>query len=146
MLAACDFVYCTDDTKFAFSEVKLGIAPATISLYVLKRIGEFGSRDLMITGRRFTGKEAEWYRLANKSMPAEEIDNHVNEIIKTLLTSGPDAISACKKLIYDVSNKLNFDEAIDYTAKTIAELRASKEGQEGMASFLEKRKPNWVIE
>jgi methylglutaconyl-CoA hydratase len=146
LLAACDFVYCTDDTKFAFSEVKLGIAPATISLYVLKRIGEFGSRDLMITGRRFTGKEAEWYRLANKSLPAEEIDNHVNEIIKTLLTSGPDAISACKKLIYDVSNKLNFDEAIDYTAKTIAELRASKEGQEGMASFLEKRKPNWVIE
>lgn len=146
VLAACDFVYCTDDTKFAFSEVKLGIAPATISLYVTKRIGEYGSRDLMITGRRFTGKEAEWYRLANKSLPAEELDAYVAEIIKSLLTSGPEAIAACKKLIYYISNKMTFEEAIDYTAKTIAELRASDEGQEGMASFLEKRKPRWVIE
>ncbi|MBU0486967.1 MAG: enoyl-CoA hydratase/isomerase family protein [Bacteroidetes bacterium] len=146
LLAACDFVYCTDETKFAFSEVKLGIAPATISLYVAKRIGEFGSRDLMLTGRRFTGKDAEWYRLANKSLPAEQLDMHVAEIVKTLLSSGPDAIAACKKLIFDISNKLGFEDAIDYTARTIAELRASKEGQEGMASFLEKRKPNWVIE
>lgn len=144
LLAACDFVYCADDTKFAFSEVKLGIAPATISLYVAKRIGEFGSRDLMITGRRFTGKEAEYYRLANKSLPAEELDNHVNEMIKILMTSGPDAMSACKQLIFDISNKLSFNDAIDYTAQMIADLRASKEGQEGMASFLEKRKPNWV--
>lgn len=146
LLAACDFVYCTDDTKFAFSEVKLGIAPATISLYVMKRIGEFGSRDLMITGRRFNGKEAEYYRLANKSLPAEELDNYVMDIVRSLLSSGPDAIAACKKLIYNVSNKLTFEEAIDFTAKMIAELRASDEGQEGMASFLEKRKPRWVIE
>lgn len=144
LLSACDFVYCADDTKFAFSEVKLGIAPATISLYVTKRIGEFGSRDLMITGRRFTGKEAEWYRLVNKSLPADELEAYVNTIIESLMTSGPDAMAACKKLIFDISNKLTFDEAIDYTARTIAELRASKEGQEGMASFLEKRKPNWV--
>jgi methylglutaconyl-CoA hydratase len=144
LLSACDFVYCTDDAKFAFSEVKLGIVPATISLYVTKRIGEYGARDLMLTGRKFTGKEAEWYRLANKSLPAEELDNYVNEMISVLMTSGPDAMSACKNLIFDISNKLNFEDAIDYTAKMIADLRASKEGQEGMASFLEKRKPNWV--
>ncbi len=144
LLAACDFVYCTDDTKFAFSEVKLGIAPATISLYVNKRIGEYGSRDLMITGRRFTGKEAEWYRLANKSLPAEELDEYVDTIIKSLLTSGPEAITACKELIYNICNNMDFEEAIDYTCQTIAKLRASNEGQEGMASFLEKRKPNWV--
>jgi methylglutaconyl-CoA hydratase len=144
LLAACDFVYCADDTKFTFSEVKLGIAPATISLYVTKRIGEYGSRDLMLTGRRFTGKEAEYYRLANKSLPSEELDGHVNEVIKILMTSGPDAMSACKKLIFDISNKLSFRDAIDYTANMIADLRASKEGQEGMAAFLEKRKPSWV--
>ncbi len=146
LLAACDFVFCTDDAKFAFSEVKLGIAPATISLYVLKRIGEFGARDLMITGRRFTGKEAEWFRLANKSLPFEELEQYLDQTVKTLLSSGPDAITACKKLIYDVSNTISFEKAIDYTARLIAELRASGEGQEGMASFLEKRKPNWVIE
>ncbi|HBX53424.1 MAG: enoyl-CoA hydratase [Bacteroidetes bacterium RIFOXYA12_FULL_35_11] len=144
LLAACDFVYCADDTKFAFSEVKLGIVPATISPYVMKRIGEYGSRELMISGRRFTGKEAEWYRLANKSLPIEELDSYVASVIEGLMTSGPEAMSACKKLIYTISNKLSFEDSIDYTARTIAEMRASKEGQEGMASFLEKRKPNWV--
>ena len=146
LLAACDFVYCDDETKFAFSEVKLGIAPATISPYVTKRVGEYGSRDLMLTGRRFKGKEAEWYRLVNKSLPADELHKHVNETVKFLMTSGPDAMAACKNLIYDISNELSFKESIDYTAKMIAELRASKEGQEGMASFLEKRKPKWVEE
>lgn len=144
ILAACDFVYCDDETKFAFSEVKLGIAPATISPYVAKRVGEFGARDLMLTGRRFSGKEAEWYRLVNKSMPGEELEPFLEKMTGILITSGPDAMAACKRLIYDISNKLSFDESIDYTAKLIAELRASKEGQEGMASFLEKRKPNWV--
>ncbi|MBN2683302.1 MAG: enoyl-CoA hydratase/isomerase family protein [Bacteroidales bacterium] len=144
ILAACDFVYCEDETKFAFSEVKLGIAPATISPYVAKRVGEYGARDLMLTGRRFNGKEAEWYRLVNKSLPEAELEEYVAKTISVLMTSGPDAMAACKQLIYDISNKLSFDESIDYTARMIAELRASKEGQEGMASFLEKRKPNWV--
>jgi len=144
LLAACDFVFCTDETKFAFAEVKLGIAPATISPYVAKRIGEFGSRDLMLTGRRFLGKEAEHYRLVNKSLPENEIEEHIKKIVKTLMSSGPDAMAACKELIYNISNKYSFDDSIDYTARLIAELRASKEGQEGMASFLEKRKPNWV--
>jgi len=145
LLAACDFVYCADDTKFAFSEVKLGIVPATISPYVVKRIGEYGSRDLMITGRRFTGQEAESYKLVNKSLPAEEIEEQVNATIKLLLTSGPEAMKACKQLIYDLFNKLDFNDSIDYSAKLIATLRASKEGQEGMASFLEKRPPVWTI-
>ncbi|MFC2111333.1 enoyl-CoA hydratase-related protein [Bacteroidota bacterium] len=144
LLSACDFVYCDNETKFAFSEVKLGITPATISPYVTKRVGEYGSRDLMLTGRRFKGKEAEWYRLVNKSLPAEELQEHVDGVVKLLMTSGPDAMAACKNLIYDISNELTFKDSIDYTAKMIAELRASKEGQEGMASFLEKRKPNWV--
>lgn len=144
LLAACDFVYCADDTKFAFSEVKLGIAPATISPYVIKRIGEYGARELMISGRRFTGKEAEWLHLVNKSMPADELDSYLQSVIEGLMTSGPDAMAAAKTLIYNISNKLSFEESIDYTARLIAELRASKEGQEGMASFLEKRKPNWV--
>ena len=144
LLAACDFVYCTDETKFAFSEVKLGIVPATISPYVVKRIGEYGARDLMLTGRRFLGKEAEYYRLVNKSLPAEELEDQINSTIKVLMSSGPDAIAACKLLLYNISNKINFVNSIDYTANLIAELRASKEGQEGMAAFLEKRKPNWV--
>jgi methylglutaconyl-CoA hydratase len=140
------FVYCADDTKFAFSEVKLGIAPATISPYVTKRIGEYGSRDLMISGKRFTGKEAEWHRLVNKSLPLEELDAYVQTVIAGIMSSGPEAMAATKTLIYNIVNKLSFEDSIDYTARLISELRASKEGQEGMASFLEKRKPNWVKE
>jgi methylglutaconyl-CoA hydratase len=146
LLAACDFVYCADDTKFAFSEVKLGIAPATISPYVTKRIGEYGSRELMISGKRFTGKEAEWHRLVNKSLPLEELNAYVQTVIAGIMSSGPEAMAATKTLIYNIVNKLSFEDSIDYTARLIAELRASKEGQEGMASFLEKRKPNWVKE
>jgi methylglutaconyl-CoA hydratase len=144
MLAACDFVYCDDETKFAFAEVKLGIAPATICPYVVKRIGEYGARDLMLTGKRFLGKEAEAHGLANKSATGEELEEQVALTIKLLMSSGPNAMAACKELIYNVFNKYNFEDSIDYTAKLIAELRASAEGQEGMASFLEKRKPNWT--
>lgn len=146
LLAACDFVFCEENTKFAFSEVKLGITPATISPYVVKRVGEYGARDLMLTGRRFLGIEAEKYNLVNKSLPGDELEAYVEKMISYLKTSGPKAMEACKRLIYDISNTLSFEDSIDYTARMIAELRASEEGQEGMASFLEKRKPNWVKE
>lgn len=144
LLAACDFVYAAEDTKFAFAEVKLGIAPATISPYVVKRIGEFAARDLMLTGRRFLGDEAEKCGLANKSIPAEELDQVAADTIKHLKSSGPKAVAASKNLIYDLYNEFDFGESLDQTAKLIAKLRASEEGQEGMASFLEKRKPKWV--
>jgi len=144
LLAACDMVYCLDDTKFAFSEVKLGIAPATISPYVCKRIGEYAARDLMISGRRFLGKEAETFRLVNKSFESEMVlEEQLDFTHKMLMSSGPAAMGATKELIYKLFNKYNFEDSIDYTAKLIAELRASEEGQEGMASFLEKRKPKW---
>ncbi len=144
LLAACDFVFCTADAKFAFSEVKLGIVPATISPYVLKRIGEFRARDLMLSGRRFSGTEAAKYELANSAHTIEEIEEFTQKMIKLLLSSGPQAMTACKDLIYNICNKYDFEESINYSANLIAELRASDERQEGMASFLEKRKPNWV--
>ncbi|MFA5781740.1 MAG: enoyl-CoA hydratase-related protein [Bacteroidales bacterium] len=144
LLTACDYVYCSDETTFSLSEVKIGLVPSCIGPYVTKRIGEFGARDLMISGKRIKGKEAEYYRLVNKSLPPEKLDEFTDSVIALLMTSGPSAISNCKNLIFDISNKLTFEESIDYTARLIADMRASEEGQEGMASFLEKRKPNWV--
>jgi len=82
--------------------------------------------------------------LVNESFDAEGLEKHLEEVIALLKTSGPKAMSHCKNLLFDISNKLNLDEAVDYTAKMIADIRASEEGQEGMAAFLEKRKPNWV--
>jgi methylglutaconyl-CoA hydratase len=144
LLSSCDMAYCVDDATFSLSEVKIGIVPACISPYVIKRIGEHGSRDLMLTGKRIKGKEAEQYRLVNKSFETMALmEEYVSNVIEILRTSGPRAVAHCKKLIYDVSNVLSFDEVHDYTAKMIADIRASEEGQEGMAAFLEKRKPNW---
>jgi methylglutaconyl-CoA hydratase len=144
LLAACDFAFAAESTVFSLSEVKIGIVPACISPYVTKRVGEYGSKELMLTGKRFNGKEAEKHRLVNKSVADEEIEILLHETIDLLRTSGPKAMTHCKNLIYDISNKLTLHDAIDYTARMIADIRASDEGQEGMAAFLEKRKPNWV--
>jgi methylglutaconyl-CoA hydratase len=144
LLAACDLSYCADDAVFSLSEVKIGIVPACISPYILKRLGESGTRELMLTGRRINGKEAEKFRLVNQSVPAEKLEEHVASVIALLRSSGPAAMSHCKSLIHEVSNNMSLAEAYDYTAKIIAEIRASEEGQEGMNAFLEKRKPKWV--
>jgi methylglutaconyl-CoA hydratase len=100
----------------------------------------------MITGRRILGKEAESFGLVNKSFADEEaLEEQLVFTAKMLMSSGPAAMGATKELIYNLYNKYNFEDSIDYTAKLIAELRASEEGQEGMASFLEKRKAKWNV-
>ncbi len=144
LLAACDFAYSNNDTTFSLSEVKIGIVPACISPYVVKRVGEYGSKELMITGKRFKGEEAEKHKLVNKSLSSEELENHINSVVDLLMTSGPKAMAQCKSLLFDISNEWDMDTAIVKTAEMIAKIRASEEGQEGMAAFLEKRKPNWV--
>ena len=144
LLASCDFAFADDNATFSLSEVKIGVVPACISPYVIKRIGEFPARELMLTGRRIKGKEAEHYGLVNKSMPAEELDSHVMSVIDLLRSSGPKAMSQCKKLVFNICNIETLDEARESTARMIAEIRISDEGQEGMAAFLEKRKPNWI--
>lgn len=146
LLAACDIALCDNETVFSLSEVKIGIVPACISPYVIKRVGEYGARELMLTGRRINGTEAEKYRLVNKSLATNELDAYCNNIISLLKSSGPQAIAQCKKLIDEVTNNITLDEALSYTAHMIAEIRASSEGQEGMSAFLEKRPPKWVAE
>jgi methylglutaconyl-CoA hydratase len=144
LLASCDFAYADDNTTFSLSEVKIGVVPACISPYVTKRVGEYGSRELMLTGRRIKGKEAEHFRLVNKSLPAEELESYVASVVDLLRTSGPKAMSQCKNLIFNISNMETLEQALESTARMIAEIRASEEGQEGMAAFLEKRKPKWI--
>lgn len=144
LLSACDLAFCADDAVFSLSEVKIGIVPACISPYVIKRVGEYGAKELMLTGRRINGKEAERFRLVNKSVPLPELENLLQETVSLLRSSGPQAMSHCKELIFQVSNTLTMDQAIEFTAKMIADIRASEEGQEGMNAFLEKRKPGWV--
>ncbi|HJN06612.1 MAG TPA: enoyl-CoA hydratase-related protein [Bacteroidales bacterium] len=145
ILSACDIVIAEENTTFAFTEVKLGIAPATIAPFVIKRIGEFGAKELMLTGKRFKAKEAKKWNLVNHVYNNEKEENPLDEILKQFESSAPEAVKETKKLIKEILGK-DINEGIDYTSKLIAKLRASEEGQEGMAAFLEKRKPNWTTE
>lgn len=144
LLSACDLAYCTDDATFSLSEVKIGIVPACISPYVVKRVGEYGTRELMLTGKRIHGKEAEAIHLVNKSVPPGELDATAEETTSHLRSSGPAAMAHGKRLIHEVTNNLTLMEAYDFTARMIADIRSSDEGQEGMNAFLEKRTPSWV--
>ena len=144
LLAACDMVIAEENTRFAFSEVKLGIAPATIGPFVIKRIGEYGAKELMLTGRRFSAADAQRWNLVNYSLPEKETEEKLNTLLKEFSTAAPRAVRKTKQMIQKTVSEQDMEETIAYTARLIAELRASEEGQEGMAAFLEKRKPNWT--
>jgi len=145
LLAACDIVIAEQNSIFAFSEVKIGISPATIGPYVLKRIGEFGGKELMMTGMKFKGKEAEKFGLVNKAVPEQKMEDTLQEYINKFMTSAPKAVEVTKVMINTLTNDfMTLTDAMDYTADIIARLRDADEGQEGMAAFLEKRKPEWV--
>jgi len=142
-LSACDIAVAAEDAIFGLSEVKIGLVPAAISPYVMRRIGEGKAREFFLTGRRISAQEALEIGLVNEVVPLERLEKKVEEIIALLLSSGPKAIASCKELIRKVP-AMSFEEVKEYTAKVIANLRISEEGQEGMAAFLEKRKPKWV--
>jgi len=142
LLAACDVIIAAETAKFSLSEVKLGLVPAVISPYVIRRVGESRCRQLMLTGERFKADRAKRYGLVNTVVPIEDLDDAVQERVAQLLTSGPEALKTCKELLRRVP-LMDFEEAKAYTAEVIARLRISREGQEGMAAFLDKRKPDW---
>lgn len=141
-VAVCDIVIAADQAKFSFSEVKIGLIPACISPYVMKKCGEGKCREFFLTGERLTAERAHAAGLINMVVSHGELDDVVGELVKRLLSSGPEAITKCKELLRNVA-QMPFDEARKYTAEVIAKLRISNEGQEGMAAFFDKRKPKW---
>jgi methylglutaconyl-CoA hydratase len=145
LVAACDIAIAAEEAIFSLSEVKIGLVPATIGPYVVKRIGPANARYLMLTGHRFNGIEAAQYGLVNWAVPRDQLNDEIDHVIERLLTSGPQAMHTAKELIRNVP-AMSEDEARKYTAKMIAELRTSEEGQEGITAFLEKRKPKWSRE
>ena len=147
LIAACDIAVGTYDALFTLSEVKLGIVPAVISPYVLAAIGERYSRRYMLTAERFSAAEAYRIGLLHELVPGEEqLDEAIAEILESLLANGPHAQAECKELIRVVAGQPIDAQTIDETAQRITRVRASPEGREGLAAFLEKRAPNWLAE
>ena len=144
IIAAADIVIAEKETKFAFSEVRLGITPATISPFVVAKIGNTIAKELMLTGRRFTADEAKDFRLVNAVVSEAEMIDTERQYIDHFLHASPDAIAECKNLLRMVSGTDDrFNPVFMQTSVAIANQRISKAGQEGMAAFFEKRKPEW---
>ncbi len=145
LIAACDSAIAVESARFAFSEVKLGIAPAVISPYVIRKIGEANARALFVTGSRFSAQRALAIGLVQEVVAGEQLDEAVQKVMEELLSGGPAALRACKALALTVGG-MNYEQARNYTAETIARLRTSAEGQEGLSAFLEKRKAAWITQ
>ncbi|MCB9733380.1 MAG: enoyl-CoA hydratase/isomerase family protein [Deltaproteobacteria bacterium] len=144
LVAACDIPIAEAGTKFAFTEVRLGMAPAVISPFVVRRIGVGAARQLFVTGERFDAVEAHRIGLVNKVAHGEAaLDSAVDEVASQIAKGGPRAVVACKRLARTVLGMAPA-EATSHTAALIAELRASAEGQEGMRAFLTRDDPAWV--
>lgn len=143
LVAACDIAIAADTARFAFTEARLGLVPATISPYVVRKIGESHARALFLTAERFEAARAAAIGLVHQVVPAGELDSAVERVLRNLFNGGPLALAENKALIAGI-RKRQGDELGRYTAGLIARLRTSPEGQEGLRSFLEKRAPTWV--
>ncbi len=143
LIACCDFVVMAKNASVAFSEVKLGLAPATISPFVIRKLGEGRAREWLLTGAMMSAERALTVGLANRVVPENELDAAVADYVERVRTCGPHALSMTKDLLREIPG-LTLAEAREFTTERIAQQRASDEGQEGMAAFLDKRKPSWM--
>lgn len=144
-VAVCDIAIAARSAKFSFSEVKIGVVPACIGPYVVKKMGEGKARELFITGERMNGDRAYEVGLVNRVVDDDQLDAEVDDLIRSVLTSGPEAVAMAKRLVSEVPG-MTPEQFKPYTAEMIARLRVSDEGQEGMDAFLNKRKPKWVTD
>ncbi len=143
LIACGDFVFAGEEAVFSFSEVKLGLIPATISPFVVRRIGELRSRQLMLSGARINAETARETGLADRVFPAEKMDEKIAELAGQLSENAPGAMKLVKPLIKKVSAEKLEKKLTDYTADMLQKVQESKEAKEGIQAFLEKRKPVW---
>jgi len=142
LVAACDIAVGAPEARFCFSEAKLGLSPATISPYVLRAIGERAARRYFLTAEVFDAQEA--LRIGMLTIVTDKLDETIDALLRHLLAGGAQALARIKDLIRAVTSAPLDEAMISDTARRIAEIRVSTEGREGIASFLEKRKPSWT--
>jgi methylglutaconyl-CoA hydratase len=143
LIAACDFAIASNKANFAFTEVRVGVIPALISPFVLRKMGESRTRRLFLTGETFSADQAVAWNLLDRSVLPEDLDPCVNELLTVLQQCSPEATAKIKELLRSVRDA-STDEATQITARMIAEIRATPEAREGMTAFLEKRLPHWA--
>lgn len=144
LVAACDVAVAVDTAQFCLSEVRLGLIPATISPYVIKAMGEQAARRYFLTAERFSAQEALRIGFVGELAGAADLDARVAAIVKALVGNSPNAVGQAKLLVREMAGKAVDQDLVSDSARRIAAIRASDEGREGVASFLDKRKPAWL--
>lgn len=142
IVALSDIVLAEESALFGFPEVKLGLIPATIAPYVLKKAVRGAVTELMVTGRIFDVQEARRIGLVHRICREGGLEDAKEDLIRELKENGPEAMKGAKRLL-DRLEKVPEDDFADFTSELIAQFRTSEEGQEGMNAFIEKRKPGW---
>jgi len=145
LVAACDMTVSVDTATYCLSEVKLGLIPATISPYVIRAMGARASHRYFLTAERFSAAEAHRVGLVHEVVAADALDAKVAELTSALVSASPNAVRACKRLVQDVAERDIDDALVAHTVAGIADIRSSAEGKEGVQSFLQKRKPSWLL-
>ena len=143
LLAASDFVISTEDTRFSFAEVRLGLVPATVAPFVLRRMGIVKTRQCMISGEIMDGTEAFSGGLVDRLVRQEDAEDEIEKLVVLLKQNAPGAVSMTKKLLVDIELREISEEMRELTAKLIANARKSDEAIEGLDAFFSKRIPNW---
>lgn len=144
LVAACDMAVSVDTAQYCLSEVKLGLLPATISPYVIRAMGARAAHRYFLTAERFDAAEALRIGFIHEVVTAGALDAKVAELAQALVNAGPEAMRLCKKLVQDVAGQPITPALVKMTVEAIADVRVSPEGREGVQSFLQKRKPNWL--
>jgi methylglutaconyl-CoA hydratase len=144
LVAACDIAVSVDTANYCLSEVKLGLLPSTISPYVVRAMGARAAHRYFLTAERFSAAEALRIGFVHAVVSADALDAKVAELTMALVNAAPEAVKACKKLVQQVAGKDITPELVQMTVASIADVRVSAEGREGLQSFLQKRKPNWL--
>jgi methylglutaconyl-CoA hydratase len=144
LVSACDIAIAADGVEFCLTEVRLGLIPATIGPYVIRAMGERAAYRYFLTAERFNAQEA--YRLGyvHQVVAAEALDEAVTKMTHHLLAGSPHAIDESKRLIREIAGEPIDQQLIADTARRIGEVRVAPDGREGIAAFLEKRKPSWL--
>ncbi|MBL0967997.1 MAG: enoyl-CoA hydratase/isomerase family protein [Brevundimonas sp.] len=144
IVAACDMAVAVEGSRFAFSEVKLGLIPATIAPYVIEAVGARRARQLFLTANIFDADYAAHAGLVDMVLPEGSVDEFISMLSDSLTANAPGAMGDAKRLVNDIANHKLDNGLIEDTARRIARARVSAEGQEGVRAFLDKRKPSWT--
>lgn len=146
LIACCHIAIATEDASFCFSEVKLGLIPAVISPYIINAIGLRQTRAYFLSANIISAQRAHQMGLCHELVPAEQLSSRAADWIHALLHNGPSALTEVNHLLNHLQPIPITPGTVTYTAQKIAQLRESSEGKEGIAAFLEKRKPQWDLE